>query len=166
MKIIALILLLLSSPIFLLVAVLIFIECRSGVLFKQERIGRNHGSFRIYKFKTMENDKITRIGKPLRKLGLDELPQLINVMIGDMSFVGPRPLTQFDIERLNWNKEEYKERWSVRPGITGLAQLNSICSAELSMKQDLNYVSKKNFFFDIRILLRTLLVPIKGKITS
>jgi len=114
----------------------------------------------------MENDKITRIGKPLRKLGLDELPQLINVMIGDMSFVGPRPLTQFDIERLNWNKEEYKERWSVKPGITGLAQLNSICSAELSMKQDLNYVRKKNFFFDIRILLRTLLVPFKGKITK
>jgi lipopolysaccharide/colanic/teichoic acid biosynthesis glycosyltransferase len=88
------------------------------------------------------------------------------VIKGDMSFVGPRPLTRFDIERLNWDKEEYSNRWSVRPGITGLAQLNTICSAELSMKQDLNYVREKNLFFDIRVLLRTLLVPFKGKITN
>ena len=166
MKIFAFVLLLLCSPIFILVAVLIFIECRSSVLFKQERIGKDHRIFTIYKFKTMVNEQITTIGKPIRKLGLDELPQLINVIKGDMSFVGPRPLTRFDIERLNWDKEEYKDRWSVKPGITGLAQLNTICSAELSMKQDLNYVHKKKFFFDIRILLRTLLVPFKGKITN
>jgi lipopolysaccharide/colanic/teichoic acid biosynthesis glycosyltransferase len=166
MKIIACILLVLCSPIFILVAVLIFIECGSSILFKQERIGKDHRTFTIYKFKTMVNEKITTIGKPIRKLGLDELPQLINVIIGDMSFVGPRPLTQFDIERLNWNKEEYSNRWSVKPGITGLAQLNTICSAELSMKQDLNYVREKNLFFDIRVLLRTLLVPFKGKITN
>ena len=166
MKIFAFVLLLLCSPIFILVTVLIFIECRSGVIFKQERIGKDHRIFTIYKFKTMVNEQITTIGKPIRKLGLDELPQLINVIKGDMSFVGPRPLTQFDIERLNWDKEEYKDRWSVKPGITGLAQLNSICSAELSMKQDLKYVGKKKFFFDIRILLRTLLVPFKGKITN
>jgi lipopolysaccharide/colanic/teichoic acid biosynthesis glycosyltransferase len=166
MKIIACILLILCSPLLIIVAALIFIECRSSVLFKQKRIGKDHRTFTIYKFKTMVNEKITTFGKPIRKLGLDELPQLINVIKGDMSFVGPRPLTRFDIERLNWDKEEYSNRWSVRPGITGLAQLNTICSAELSMKQDLNYVREKNLFFDIRVLLRTLLVPFKGKITN
>ncbi len=162
----AFILLILCSPLWIIVSLWIFLDCRSGVLFKQERIGKGHKVFTIYKFKTMVNEKITRSGKPIRKLGLDEIPQLINVLKGDMSFVGPRPLTAFDIDRLDWNKEEYGNRWSVLPGITGLAQLNEICSAELSMKQDLNYVENKNFFFDIRILLRTLLVPIKGKITS
>ena len=166
MKIFASIVLLLIFPLALVIALLIYMQSRTNVIFKQERIGLDKNEFIIYKFKTMENQKITFIGKFLRKLGLDEIPQLINIIKGDMSFVGPRPLTHFDIERLEWNKPEYSKRWSVKPGITGLAQLSKICNAKVAMKNDLCYVENKSFLLDSKLILKTVLVPIIGKQTK
>jgi lipopolysaccharide/colanic/teichoic acid biosynthesis glycosyltransferase len=114
----------------------------------------------------MENQKITCVGKFIRKLGLDEIPQLYNIIKGDMAFVGPRPLTQFDIERLKWNKPKYSKRWSVKPGITGFAQLSKICNANLSMENDLFYIENKGFLVDFKLISKSLLVPIIGKKTK
>lgn len=149
---------------------LIFITSSSvyPVIFKQKRIGFRKKEFTVYKFKTMENNKITFIGKYLRKTGLDEMPQLINIFKNEMSFVGPRPLTKYDIDRLKWNSLECDERWSVKPGITGLAQLTDICNADLSLQNDLYYAKNKNIFLDIRILSRSAIIPLfcKRKIKS
>jgi lipopolysaccharide/colanic/teichoic acid biosynthesis glycosyltransferase len=147
------------------VAILLF-QPRSAIIFKQNRIGVNKEEFVIYKFTTMKNNQITPLGKVLRLLGLDELPQLINIIKGEMSFVGPRPLTQFDIERLGWDTPHYNKRWSVKPGITGAAQLSKVCDAQLSIKNDLWYIEHKSLVVDVRIIMESLLVPILGKRTK
>ena len=166
MKIIAFIILFVSSPLIILISLLLFFQDRTNVIFTQKRMGLNKIEFKIYKFKTMENQKITFVGKFLRKLGLDEIPQLYNIIKGDMAFVGPRPLTQFDIERLKWNKPEYSKRWTVKPGITGLAQLSKICSSKLAMKNDIYYIENKSSLLDIKLIIKSLLVPIIGKQTK
>lgn len=147
----------------LVIALAIFLECKSSVLFNQNRVGENKVNFKIHKFKTMENHKITRVGRIIRNLGLDELPQLVNIIKGEMAFVGPRPLTQFDIDRLKWNSTEFNKRWNVKPGITGKAQLSKICSAEHSIQQDLWYVEHKSILVDLAIMANSLLVPFIGK---
>ena len=147
-------------------AIALFISSPGSVLFKQERIGLNQIPFVIYKFRTMKDGKITFSGRVVRKLGLDEIPQFINIVKGEMAFVGPRPLTQFDIERLGWNSERAVSRWKVLPGITGPAQLTNVCNADLSLSKDLEYVQSKSNSYDLRILMRSALVPIIGKHTS
>ena len=102
----------------------------------------------------------------LRKSGLDEIPQLYNIIRGDMNFVGPRPLTQFDINRLNWNKPEFSKRWTVKPGITGLAQLSKTCNSSLALKNDIYYIENKSFSLDLKLIVKSLLVPIIGKTTK
>ena len=114
----------------------------------------------------MENDSITKVGKIIRKLGWDEIPQLLNVIKGDMAFVGPRPLTASDINRLNWNTNKHAKRWSVKPGITGPAQLTNICDAKVSMSKDLFYIENKSILLDFKMIIRSLLVPIIGKRTT
>ena len=166
MKVTATIILVLISPLILFISLLIYFQSRTGVIFTQKRIGLDENEFVIYKFKTMENQKITFIGKFIRKLGLDEIPQLYNIIKGDMAFVGPRPLTRFDIDRLKWNKLEYSKRWSVKPGITGLAQLSRICDSSLAMKNDLFYIENKSFMYDTSLIMKSLLVLVKGKQTK
>lgn len=166
MRITALIILLIITPLIFLISLLLFFQDRTNVIFIQKRIGLDKVEFKIYKFKTMENEKITFVGKYLRKLGLDEIPQLYNILKGDMAFVGPRPLTQFDIDRLKWNNQEYYRRWTVKPGITGLAQLSKICNSNLAIKNDLYYIESKTFLFDLKLILKSLLVPIIGKQTK
>lgn len=166
MKITATIILILVSPLILVIAILLYLQSRTHVIFSQKRVGLHENEFIIYKFKTMENQKITPIGKVLRKLGLDEIPQLVNILKGDMAFVGPRPLTRFDIDRLKWNKPEHTKRWHVKPGITGLAQLSKICDSNLAMKNDLFYVENKGFLLDLKLIIKSLLVPIIGKQTK
>ena len=165
MKIMAVLLLILSMPVVFIAAILIFFSKGSPILFKQKRIGLNKKEFTIYKFRTMKNDKITSVGGIMRKLGWDEIPQLINIIKGDMAFVGPRPLTAFDINRLNYNTANHTKRWSVKPGITGPAQLTNICDATLSIRKDLFYIENKSLIFDMKMIIRSLAVPIIGKRT-
>ena len=132
-------------------------------VFKQERIGLNKTRFVIYKFRTMKNGKITILGKILRKTGIDELFQLINIVIGTMNFVGPRPLTKDDIERLKWNEEPFSSRWDVKPGITGLAQLNNVCDARFSWERDKYYIENRSPKLNRKILWQSVLIPFLGK---
>ena len=159
------------SPLFLVISVIILVSDGTPVLFRQKRVGRNNELFTIYKFRTMKNgtenvasaelenaeDKITRIGKLLRSTSIDELPQLINILNGTMSLVGPRPLIpeEDDIRKL---REEYNV-YSVRPGITGWAQVNGrdIITRENKALLDKEYVEKQSLGFDIKILFMTVL---------
>ena len=166
MKILAVLLLILSIPIVIIASVLIFFPKGTSILFKQKRIGIHKKEVVIYKFTTMENDCITKVGKIIRKLGWDEIPQLLNIIKGDMAFVGPRPLTAFDIDRLKWNTANYTKRWSVKPGITGPAQLTKVCDATVSMSKDLFYIENKGIFLDLKMIIRSLAVPIIGKRTE
>lgn len=160
-------------PIILLVALLIRINLGSPVIFKQERPGYKQKSFFVYKFRTMNNKKdeignllpdserLTSFGKIIRKLSLDELPQLINVLKGDMSLVGPRPLL---VRYLPYYKERELIRFNVKPGITGLAQINgrNTVSWDERFKYDIYYVENYNLFLDIKILFLTFLKVFKS----
>ncbi len=166
MKVIAAFTLILVAPLWVFISALILITSGLPVIFKQERVGKDKKKFIIYKLRTMTNGKVTLIGKVIRKLGLDEIPQLLNIVKGEMAFVGPRPLTAFDIERLGWDVPEYADRWTVKPGITGMAQLTNICDASVSMSNDLAYVRDKSISLDLKVLFRSVLVPITGKRTA
>ncbi len=162
-RLIALFFLLLLMPVILLTALVIALTSGMPVIFVQERVGLNKTPFTIYKFRTMREGRITWIGKILRKTGIDEIPQLLNIIEGKMSFVGPRPLTIEDIRRLDWDSQEKIRRWSVRPGITGMAQLVNVCDKDVSWMNDMNYIDQKSWQLDLRIIWRSMLVPFIGK---
>lgn len=111
----------------------------------------------------MHKDKITGIGRVLRKTGIDELPQLLNIMKGEMNFVGPRPLTEADIIRLNWDDAAHEIRWSIPPGITGMAQLINVCDAQVSWDCDMQYIKTRSTKTDLQLLWKSFLVPFIGK---
>jgi len=171
-KILALILIILFSPIMLITAILIYIKMGKPIIFTQSRPGYKGKIFKIYKFRTMSNEKdengnllpdearLKGIGKIIRSLSLDELPQLFNVLKGDMSFVGPRPLL---IEYLELYNEEQKRRHDVVPGITGWAQVNgrNAISWSEKFKYDVEYVDKQSFLFDLKIMFLTALKVFK-----
>lgn len=165
---------------------------RRGVLIDsvERRINDNrrkqnsHGRlFRIVKFRTMCNDaergsgpvwathddpRVTRVGRILRKTRIDEIPQLLNVLVGDMSLVGPRPERPYFVEKLNCTVENYQNRFEVRPGITGLAQVEhkydeSLDDVNFKVKYDLNYIRNWNLGKDIKILLKTVVVVLTAK---
>lgn len=164
----AAVLLVVLSPIILLSLVVQWIEIGSSPIFFQERPGRNEKVFKIFKLKTMNEKRgadgelledrlrITRLGAFFRSASIDELPQLINVLKGDMSFVGPRPLLK---EYLPLYNENQKQRHLVRPGITGLAQINgrNAISWEDKFNFDVNYVNDLSFALDLQILIKTVL---------
>ena len=164
----AAVLLVVLSPIILLSLVVQWIEIGSSPIFFQERPGRNEKVFKIFKLKTMNEKRgadgelledllrITRLGAFFRSASIDELPQLINVLKGDMSFVGPRPLLK---EYLPLYNEHQKQRHLVRPGITGLAQINgrNAISWEDKFNFDVNYVNDLSFALDLQILIKTVL---------
>jgi len=133
------------------------------VIFYQQRIGINKTDFRIYKFQTLVNDKPTKLGRILRKAGLDELPQFINVLKGDMSIVGPRALTNYDIERLNWNSNYYSIRWESKPGITGFAQIFGGQHRKTSWFWDKKYVQTNNLRIDFLVIALSFLINVFGK---
>lgn len=149
------------GPIFVIIAVCIYLDDKKNTFFIQERVGKNGVRIKVFKFRTMENGVVTRVGRWLRKTGLDELPQYINVFKGEMSIVGPRPLTVFDIERLKWETE--LSRWTMCPGLTGLAQIRSGVSAELSLQADLEYQKTASVWLDIKIILISFLMNLFGK---
>jgi lipopolysaccharide/colanic/teichoic acid biosynthesis glycosyltransferase len=133
------------------------------IIFYQERIGKNKSVFRIWKFQTLINEKPTKLGRILRKTGLDELPQFINVFVGDMSIVGPRALTNNDIIRLKWNSDYYMLRWSLKPGITGLAQIYGGQNKKTSWFFDKKYILNHGLVKDFCLLAISFMMNIFGK---
>lgn len=162
----ALAVLLLASPFFLLGALVVWLDMGSPVFFRQQRPGYRGRPFMLYKFRTMRNahdasgqllpdaERLTRWGTLLRRTSIDELPQLISVLKGDMSLVGPRPLL---MEYLPLYSQEQMRRHEVRPGITGWAQVNgrNALSWEERFRLDVWYVDHRSFWLDMKILLMT-----------
>ncbi len=173
-KLFSFLILVVASPILLILVVLLFIFNRGQVWFTQERPGKNERIFTVIKFKTMSDERdakgnllpddkrLTGIGKFIRMTSLDELPQLFNVLLGDMSFVGPRPLL---VEYLPLYNEAQRRRHHVRPGITGWAQVNGRNTVSWPQKFafDVWYVDHISFALDIKILLLTVMKVFKAE---
>ncbi|NUQ81898.1 MAG: sugar transferase [Bacteroidetes bacterium] len=151
-----------SLPVLLISLTLWFVE-RHPVFFRQERIGKDKQPFQILKFQTMVNGIPTPVGALLRKTGLDEIPQFFNVLKGDMSIVGPRALTRQDIDRLGWNDEYHSARWSVLPGITGLAQLYGGQHRKTSWFWDRHYLKNHPLLLDAGIVAVSFMMNLFGK---
>jgi lipopolysaccharide/colanic/teichoic acid biosynthesis glycosyltransferase len=133
------------------------------ILFHQTRLGRGRRAFTILKFRSMRDGQVTAVGRPLRATGLDELPQLVNVLRGDMSAVGPRPLTPSDIERLGWTAPECDARWNVPPGLTGLAQVAGTRSARHALRLDRAYIARRSAGLDARLIAWSVAINLLGK---
>jgi sugar transferase (PEP-CTERM system associated) len=179
----AVVLLAVSAPVMLVTAVLIKLESPGPLLYRQERVGLNGRSFSIAKFRSMRNDaerdgrpiwasandsRVTRVGAVIRKLRIDELPQLINVLAGDMSLVGPRPERPFFVEQLTQEIPFYSLRHSVKPGITGWAQVRYPYGATVEdslqkLQYDLYYVKNHTLFLDLVVLVETVGVVLTGR---
>jgi len=153
----------LISPLILLISIAVGLWDFKYPFFIQERVGLNKELFRVYKIRTMNEGKVTGIGRVLRKTGLDELPQLLNIMKGEMNFVGPRPLTEADVIRLGWDSSNHAIRWNVKPGITGIAQLVNVCDAQVSWECDMKYIDQRSVKTDLNILWQSFLVLFIGK---
>lgn len=150
-------------PAWILISIAIKIDEGSPILFRQYRMGRFQKPFEIIKFRTMSNQKVTKMGRWLRATGLDETLQLLLVIRGDMHLVGPRPLTQTDIERIGWTEKRHLDRWNVKPGITGLAQLYSGRGARVSLYLDRWYITNQSMRLDLFIIFISALVNLFGK---
>ena len=165
--------LIIISPILLIVSLAIKIDSKGPVIFKQERIGKDGKAFKIYKFRSMVvgaekmgtgvyskkgDNRVTRVGKFIRMTSIDELPQLVNILKGEMSFIGPRPVLTYH----PWKYEEYTpeqlKRFEVRPGVTGLAQIHGRKQVEWEkrIKYDVEYVEKLSLWLDIKIFFITI----------
>jgi len=173
--------LIILSPIFFLVAILVKLSSRGPIFFNQERYGKDGKIFKLVKFRTMkvgtenlysveqlrefemfkDDPRVNRLSKFLRKYALDEIPQLINILKGEMSFVGPRA---YYLDRYKRNAE-LKQRLVVKPGLTCLSAVGGgvKLSEEESLKLDLEYIKRKNFFLDISILLKSVFLVVSGK---
>lgn len=164
--------LIILSPVLLIIALLVRIKLGSPIIFKQKRPGLNENIFTLYKFRTMTNktdeegnllpdsERLTKFGKKLRNTSLDELPELVNILKGDMAIVGPRPLL---VEYLELYNEEQRHRHDVRPGLTGLAQIsgrNSITWEE-KFRDDIEYINNITFIQDAMIILKTVKKVVK-----
>lgn len=179
----SLLILIITFPICLLSAIVIKIDSEGSIFFKQERIGQNGKVFRILKFRSMKKDaeketgpvwsqkddpRITGVGRFIRKVRIDEIPQMFNVLKGEMSIVGPRPERAFFVEQLSKEIPYYKRRLKVRPGITGWAQVKhkydeSIEDVKIKLRYDLFYIENMSLRMDFKILLRTIFVVLFGK---
>ena len=176
--------LLLVSPLMLLIYIMVRCEDGGPAIFKQERIGRFGRPFNIYKFRSMtvdaekngpqlcshkKDERLTRIGKFLRKHHLDELPQLWNVLCGDMSFIGPRPERKFYIDQIMERDPRYKYLYQIRPGVTSYATLYNGYTDTMEkmlrrLDMDLYYLEHRSWWFDARILGKTFIKIIFGRV--
>ena len=173
---ISLLVMVILSPFLAMIAIAIRFESEGEAIFRQERAGKSGNRFVLYKFRTMKRDadpygsspksaedaRLTRIGRFLREYSLDELPQLYNVLKGDMSLVGPRPLYISQAEE--WN-ERQKKRLLAKPGLTGLAQVSGRgeLTQEEKLELDVQYVETSGFFVDTKILLATFFIVFRKK---
>ncbi len=181
--IVSLIIILISMPIWLFTALAIKLESKGPVFFTQERCGQNGSVFRMIKFRSMRRDaekltgpvwsqkddpRITGVGKIIRKVRIDEIPQMINVLTGEMSLVGPRPERPFFVEKLAGEIPYYKRRLKVRPGVTGWAQVKhkydeTIEDVKIKLRYDLFYIENMSLRMDFKIIFRTIFVVLFGK---
>ena len=179
----AALLLLVSAPVMLLAAVAIRLDSPGPALYRQERVGKNGKNFVIIKFRSMrtdseqdgtprwataDDDRVTRIGRIIRRTRIDELPQLFSVLTGDMSLVGPRPERPFFVEQLTQEIPFYSVRHSVKPGVTGWAQVRyqygaTVEDSQEKLQYDLYYVKNHALFLDLQIMLETVRVVLTGK---
>jgi sugar transferase (PEP-CTERM system associated) len=170
-------------PIFLITALLIKLDSKGPVIFKQTRVGEHEREFKIYKFRSMrqdaetktgpvwaetEDDRVTRVGKVIRKLRIDEIPQLINVVKGDMSFVGPRPERPYFVEKLKKVIPYYEIRTVIKPGVSGWAQIkypygSTYQDAQEKLQYDIYYIKNMSPLLDLMISLWTIKVILTGK---
>lgn len=179
----AIITLIITAPLMALIAVIVRLESRGPAIFKQERVGLSGRPFTVFKFRSMRQDaethtgpmwaqqndnRITPVGAILRKCRLDELPQVFNVIKGEMSFVGPRPERPYFVELLKTKIPHYDVRHRVKPGITGWAQVMypygaSVEDAYQKLQYDLYYAKHASIWFDLKVLLKTVKVVIAGE---
>ena len=174
--------LLLSFPFSLLTALAIKLDSEGPVLYRQERVGEDERRFYLLKFRSMradaeengpvwaepDDERVTRVGRVIRKLRLDEIPQMLNVLRGEMSFVGPRPERSFFIEQLEKGIPYYSQRHIIKPGITGWAQIRYPYGASKEdalekLKYDLYYIKHMSFLFDLMIIFETAKIVLLGK---
>lgn len=176
--ILSIIMIIVFMPIMLIVSIMIKIDSEGTIIFKQLRVGKNGEAFNIFKFRTMivnaekmgtgldsyENDnRVTKIGRFLRNSSIDELPQLFNILIGDMSFIGPRPPVTYHPYRYEDYPPSAKRRFEVKPGVTGWAQINgrNELSWDEKFKYDLFYIENKSLWFDFKIFILTVFKVLK-----
>ena len=160
-----------TSPIFIVVAILIKLDSKGPVIFKQKRLGYKGKEFHIYKFRSMSVDaeksgvyelkgdpRVTRVGKIIRKTSIDELPQFFNVLSGDMSLIGPRPALTYHPWQFDSYSDHQKRMFDVKPGVTGWAQVNGRKDVEWPKRIELNieYVDKMSLLFDLKIIYKTV----------
>lgn len=168
------------SPILLLAALAVLVTSGWPVFYSQERVGKNMKPFKVHKFRTMVRDaekttgpvlatdndpRVTRVGRLLRLFRIDELPQLVNILVGDMSFVGPRPERGFFVSQFVAEIPGYRERFKVKPGATGMAQVNGsyATTPERKLKYDLIYMYHQNLLMDLQIVFETFRVVLTGR---
>jgi lipopolysaccharide/colanic/teichoic acid biosynthesis glycosyltransferase len=154
--------LLFFSPVITAVTVAILLDDGGPVLFRQIRLGRGRRPFEILKFRSMRDGRVTRVGRLLRATGLDELPQFINMLRGDLSAVGPRPVTAEDATRYGWTGPDADLRWTINPGLTGLGQLAGRSPAD-ALALDRTYVRDRNLLLDCRLIAISFVVNVVGK---
>lgn len=161
------------SPILFIVAIAIKIDSKGPIIFKQKRLGKDGKVFEIYKFRSMvvgaetkgtgvyskkDDNRVTRVGKFIRMTSIDELPQLVNILKGEMSFIGPRPVLTYHPWKYEEYTEEQKKRFEVRPGVTGWAQIHGRKDVpwDKRIKLDVYYVENINFLLDLKIFFQTV----------
>jgi len=157
-----------GGPLFFLpamaaVAIAILVDDGFPLFFRQERLGAGRRPFTILKFRSMRGGRVTRVGRVLRSTGLDELPQFVNVLRGEMSAVGPRPLTAADTARLGWDGSCYDDRFAVPPGLTGLAQVVGAQASRSSLFLDRRYIARQSIWLDARLIALSFAVNAFGK---
>ena len=159
--IVSLIVLIVISPVYLILSILIKLIDKGPIFYIQSRTGKDGNNFKIYKFRTMKNGKVTKMGKYLRMTSLDEIPQFLNILKGDMSIVGPRPWVPDYYENFT---EKQKERTRVKPGLVGLAQVNGRRAINIFEKInfDIYYVRNLNLWLDLKIILKSFKIIISN----
>ncbi|MFT6400408.1 MAG: O-antigen biosynthesis protein WbqP [Bradymonadia bacterium] len=151
-----------SVPVLVAASVAIVAFGGGNPLFAQSRVGLDRQTFTVLKLRTMSQGVVTPVGRALRRTKVDELPQLLNIVRGEMRFVGPRPITQYDVRRLGWHSVEHDPRWAVAPGITGPTQLSTICDADLAARRDRRFAAEAGVTDEIELLILSLARPIVG----